>query len=219
MHLYSAHALVIAALAFSGIARAAETPTPSPAPEAKAAAVAPGKLDRHDQEFLRKAAEINLVEMELGKVAEKNSTDPKVKKYAASLVKDHTEANQKLARLAASKGYALPSQISNWDRHELNSLEKEQGEKFNKEFLSFNVKGHEKAIDLYERMGARSQDPDIKAFAEKMIPHLKEHLAMARSSGMETVGEKIQHKNQQLQQVPQQQQQQYQQQNKEKRGY
>lgn len=217
MHLYSAHALIIAALAFTGIAQAAnESPSPAPAPDNRSAVTAPGKLDRHDQEFLRKAAEINLVEIELGKVAEKASTDPKVKKYAESIVKDHSEANQKLARLAASKGYALPGQISSWDRHALNSLEKEQGEKFNKEFLSFNVKGHEKAIDLYERMGARSQDADIKAFAEKMIPHLKEHLAMARSGGMETVGEKIQHKNQQLQQIPQQQQQQ---QSKEKRGY
>lgn len=206
IHLHSAHAFIIAALAVSGIAWAAND-APSPAQGKQAAVSEPGKLDRHDQEFLRQAADINLVEIELGKVAEKVSTDPKVKKYAQNIVKDHSEANQKLARLAASKGYALPNQVPSSDRHELSSLEKQQGAKFNKDFLAFNIKGHEKAIALYQRQAAKTQDPDIKAFAEKMLPHLKEHLAMAQSSNLEVVGEKQQIQQKQLPQQPQQQQQ------------
>ncbi len=185
---------MVATLALTGLAGAqapSATPATPAAPErGKAAEV--GKLDHHDQEFLRKAAGINLVEIELGKAAEKSSTDPKVKKFAASIVRDHSEANQKLARLAASKGYALPDKISSWDRHSLNQLEKEQGEQFNRSFLSFNIKGHEKALDLYEKAATHAQDPDIKAYAEKVLPRLKEHLALARNNTLEAVGEKQQ---------------------------
>ena len=182
---------VIAAFALAGVARAAsDTGTTEKKQAPGTAMTEQGKLDRHDQEFLKKAASINLTEIELGKVAERISTDPNIKKMASMIVKDHTEANHNLERLAASKGVALPNEISAWDRHSLNSIEKEQGDKFNKEFLAFNTKGHEKAISLFEKEAARSQDPDIKAWAQKMVPALKEHLAMAQGGGTESVAEK-----------------------------
>jgi len=149
-----------------------------------------GKLDRHDQAFLKKAAEINLTEIQLGKVAERISSEPNIKKIAGMLVKDHSEANQNLERLAASKGVTLPTEPSLLERHSLNSIEKEQGEKFNKEFLAFSQKGHEKAIELFEKEAARTQDPDIKAWAQKMVPALKEHLVMSQGVKMEAIGEK-----------------------------
>jgi putative membrane protein len=185
------HALIIAALALSGVAWAANEAS-APVQQKSPGTSELGKLDRHDQEFLRKATAINLTEIELGKVAEKASTDPKLKKYASTIIKDHTDANQKLARLAASKGYALPNQLSSWDRHELSSLEKQQGDKFHRDFVAFNIKGHEKAIALYQKQVAKGQDPDIKAFAEKMIPHLQEHLAMVQNGTLEAVGENSQ---------------------------
>ncbi|MCX6968150.1 MAG: DUF4142 domain-containing protein [Verrucomicrobia bacterium] len=182
-------ATLIAALALAGSVRAAnETGTME-----KKTGTAPteqGKLDRHDQEFLKQAAEINLTEISLGQTAERMSSDPNIKKMAGMLVKDHTEANRNLERLAASKGVKLPTEPSMSDRHSLSAIEKEQGDKFNKEFLSFNMKGHEKAISLFEKEAARTQDPDIKAWAQKMVPALKEHLAMSQSSTMGPVGEK-----------------------------
>jgi len=185
-------AAVIAALCLTGTALAATETAPMEKKSMRETSkmTEQGKLDRNDQEFLKKAAQINLTEIELGKVAEKMSSDPKIKKMAESIVKDHMEANRKLERLAASKGVTLPTEPSLWERKSLALLEKETGDKFNKEFLSFNVKGHEKAISLYEKESARTQDPDIKAWAQKMVPELKEHLSMAKSGGPEAVAEK-----------------------------
>ena len=181
---------VIAVLALAGTVRAAnETGTMEKKNEPAPAMTEQGKLDRHDHEFLKKAAEINLTEIALGKAAERSS-DPNIKKIAVMLVKDHSEANRNLERLAASKGVTLPTEPSAWDRHSLNSIEKEQGDKFNKEFLAFNLKGHEKAIALFEKEAARTRDPDIKAWAQKMVPALKEHLAMSQSGKPESIAEK-----------------------------
>ena len=179
---------IITALAFAGSVRAAsDTGTVEKKPSAGATKSEQGKLDRHDESFLKQAAEINLTEIALGKAAE-HSSDAHVKKIGQMLVKDHSEANRNLERLAASKGVSLPTEPSLWDRHSIHSIEKEQGDKFNKEFLSFNQKGHEKAISLFEKESARTQDPDIKAWAQKMVPSLKEHLAMAQKP--ESVAEK-----------------------------
>lgn len=178
----------IAVLALAGTVRAASDTGAMEKKQAPGTAMTEkGKLDRHDQEFLQKAAEINLTEIQLGKIAERSS-DANIKKMGGMLVKDHSAANRNLERLAASKGVSLPTEPSMGDRRSLSSMEKEQGEKFNKEFLSFNMKGHEKAISLFEKEAARTQDPDIRAWAQKMVPSLKEHLAMSQNP--QSVGEK-----------------------------
>jgi len=183
--------LLFALALMTGSIYAETAPAPSAAP-----ALSHGNLDRKDHEFLKKAAEINLTEIELGKIAERISSDPNVKKIAGMLVKDHAAANQKLERLAASKGASIPMEPSIWERHSLNALQKEQGAKFNEEFLAFSTKGHEKAIALFEKEASRTQDPDIKAWAQKTLPELKHHLAMSQGSKAEAIGEKAkQHKH------------------------
>lgn len=179
---------VIATLALVGTTQAANEPSQPAAPGT--AMTEQGKLDRHDHAFLKKAAEINLTEIQIGKIAEQRSSDPNIKKLAGTIIKDHQEANKNLERLAASKGVTLPNEPSIWERRSISSFEKEQGDKFNKEFLSLNIKGHEKAVALFEKESARTQDPDIKAWAQKMVPSLKEHLAVAQSSKPEAVAEK-----------------------------
>ena len=189
IHFTTLCATLLAALALAGTVRAASD-TAAPEKKPGTATTEQGKLDRHDQSFLKQAAEINLTEIQLGKAAERISSEPSIKKMAEMLVKDHSEANRNLERLAASKGVTLPTEPSMMDRLSLSSMEKAQGDKFNKEFLSFMQKGHEKAISLFEKEAARTQDPDIKAWAQKMVPALKEHLAMSEGGKMEAVGEK-----------------------------
>lgn len=172
-----------------GVRAANEPAQPPPAPVAEQ-----GKLDRHDRAFLKQAAEVNLKEIELGKLAEQRATNPNLKKIGAMLVKDHEQAAQSLSRLAASKGVALPGELSTWNRRSIDKLQKEQGEAFDKEFLSLSSKGHERTVALFEKESARTQDPDIKAWAQKMIPSLKEHLAVSQSVKPEAVAEKPQKK-------------------------
>jgi putative membrane protein len=195
IHLLTLCGTVIVTLALIGTTQAANEPSQPAAPGS--AMNAQGKLDRHDHAFLKKAAEINLTEIQLGQIAEKVSSDPNVKKLASVIIKDHQEANKSLERLAASKGVTLPTEPSIWEKRDISSLEKEQGDKFNKEFLTFNQKGHEKALALFEKESARTQDPDIKAWANKMVPSLREHLAMALQGKPQAVAEKQKQQQQQ----------------------
>jgi putative membrane protein len=54
------------------------------------------------------------------------------------------------------------------------------GPEFDREVQQHAVKAHEKAIKLFQNEAVAGQDPDLKAFAQKTLPVLQQHLAMAR---------------------------------------
>jgi len=152
------------------------------------APVGEATLSKEDHDFLSKAAEINLAEIESGKAAER-STDPQVKKLAEQVVRGHQTAQKQLEKLAAAKGVALPTEPGKVARQQIDSLLKKSGHEFDKQFLLNQVKGHQEAILYFEKEAKRTSDPDIKSWAEHMIPGLKEHLALSREVHPEPVAE------------------------------
>lgn len=150
--------------------------------------VAESVLPKEDHDFLVKAAEINLAEIESGMAAEK-STDPEVRKLAERIVRGHQTAQKQLEKLAASKGVALPSQPSKGAQEKINSLLKKTGHEFDKQFLLDQVKGHQEAILFFEKEAKRTSDADIKSWAQHIISGLKTHLALAREVRPEPVAE------------------------------
>ncbi len=161
--------------------------TTKPQPVGEKAAV-PGT----DQAFLQKAAESNLYEIELGKIAEKTSTNPEIRKIAQDIVRNHTAANQQLEKLAASKGITLPSSPTKAQQQKVAALESKSGEQFDKAFMQDQVQNTQQTISTFERERSRTSDPEIKGWAESMLPRLKNHLSALQSARPEAVGEKNQ---------------------------
>jgi len=56
-----------------------------------------------DQDFMEEAAYGGLMEVELGRYAQQAAQNPRVKNFAAMMVKDHSKANDELKALAAKK--------------------------------------------------------------------------------------------------------------------
>ena len=46
--------------------------------------------------------------------------------------------------------------------------------------MSHMVTSHEQALARYKRESHNGKDPDVKAFADKTLPTVEEHLKMAR---------------------------------------
>ena len=66
-------------------------------------------------------------------------------------------------------------------RNEVEKLGKLQGDAFDREYVkTVGVKDHEKDIKAFEKASKDAKDPELKAWASKTLPTLKEHLAMAR---------------------------------------
>ncbi len=55
------------------------------------------------------------------------------------------------------------------------------GVEFDRAYLQHMVKDHEKDIKAFEKTAESGEDSQIKEFASKTLPTLKEHLSMARN--------------------------------------
>lgn len=127
-----------------------------------------------DQEFLTKAAAGGLYEVEAGKLAEVKGASEEVKAFGAMLTKDHGIANDELRQLAMNKGVSLPNQISATKQSRLDKISKAKN--FDLEFVKeVGMDDHKNDIALFEKAATGSDESDVKAFARKSLPALKNH--------------------------------------------
>jgi len=145
----------------------------------QAGAFAAAELTKAEKEFFKDASESGMMEVKIGELAGKKGASSDAKMMGEHLVKDHTKANGELEKLASAKGVTLSKEMTAADKSKFDALEKEEGAKFDSEFNATVVKSHKKAIALFEKTAKDAKDSDVKAFAEKMLPDLKGHLAMA----------------------------------------
>jgi putative membrane protein len=139
------------------------------------------KLARADRKFIENAAKGGLFEVQVAKLAESKATDPAVKDFAKMLADQHTNANNELTQLANNKGVELPAAPGFMQRHSVNSLAKRSGADFDKQFVSeVGIKDHQKDIKEFEKASKDVKDPDLKAWVDKTLPTLREHLAQAQ---------------------------------------
>lgn len=131
--------------------------------------------------FIQKAAEINLTEVELGKLGAQKSQNSQVQQYSKDLEKDHQSANQKLQSIAQEQGVQFPQSVSSKQQREIDKLKKLSGTQFDQEFSKVALKGHAKALQFYQREAQQAQDPAIKQYAQSMVPALEHHLNMAKN--------------------------------------
>jgi putative membrane protein len=137
-------------------------------------------LDDHDKQFLTKAAEGSMEEVALATTVSQKATMPEVKSFADRMVSDHTKASDELKSLAAKKGVTLPNEMEKSQQNEADKLAKLTGKKVDKEYASYAVKDHEKDVKEFQKAAKDAKDPDIKAWAAKMVPILEDHLKTAK---------------------------------------
>lgn len=147
-------------------------------------------LSAADQAFLQQAAERNQYDLELSKAAARISGSPEVRKAAKAMERDLTTARQQLESLAASKGITLPTSMSQPLRDKLTAMESRTSGQFDQEYITDQVKVKEETINFFERESSRATDPDVKAWAQQVIPNLKNHLSMLQTTQPSAVGEK-----------------------------
>jgi putative membrane protein len=139
------------------------------------------QLGGFDKKFVKQAAEGGMKEVSLGQLAKEKATNDQVKKFGQHMVEDHTKANQELMKIAKSKNIDLPAKTESKDTKGMDKLRDLSGAQFDRQYMQEMVKDHEKTVKLFEQEAKEGKDPDLKAFAEKTLPTLREHLKMARS--------------------------------------
>lgn len=140
-----------------------------------------GKLSNADKGFIKDAAVDGLYEVEIGKIASQRAADPAVKSFAQMLVNHHSAANDELKQLASSRNVEIATELPMMKRRSVERLSKMSGSEFDREFVNkVAIKEHEKDIKRFEEASREAKDPEVRAWAEKTLPTLRQHLADAQ---------------------------------------
>ena len=133
-----------------------------------------------DLSFMNEAAAGNMAEVELGKLAETHGLSKEVKAFGARMVADHSKAGEALKGLAAQKKVTAPPEMTPKQKETMTKLSKLNGAEFDRAYVMDMVEDHEKDVTAFEATAQGATDQDVKNFAAKTLPVLKEHLKMIR---------------------------------------
>ncbi|HEX9981020.1 MAG TPA: DUF4142 domain-containing protein [Flavobacterium sp.] len=133
-----------------------------------------------DSEFLVAAAESDMMEIELGKLALQKSTDADIKSFATMMVSDHTKSANDTKPFAERLKVTLPAAITEKGKEKYNELNEKSGAEFNQKFADMMVQNHDDAVNKMQTASEEAKDPEIKAWAANMVPTLRGHLEHAK---------------------------------------
>lgn len=135
-----------------------------------------------DMQFAVAAAEGNMLEVQLGELAQTNATSPKVKEFGKTMMTDHTLASDELKELAATKKIALPAALGTEKTNLYNELRDKKGNEFDKAYIDHMIKDHEEDLKLFRDEADKGKDLEIKAWAGGKLPMLERHLQLAQET-------------------------------------
>jgi putative membrane protein len=150
---------IIALLSFIVFSAKAQIPQPDPDTTAK--------------HFLIVTSIKNLQEVSAGEQAVQKAREPEVRAFAQMMIKDHGQAEQELLQLAKNCGINLPSAATGGIKPDLLLA---GAANFDSAYVHAMSSGHGNTVQMFENYAATGKDPQVKAFAQQMLPTLKHHL-------------------------------------------
>src|SRR5690349_14414756 len=114
-----------------------------------------------DAQFVVDAADINLAEINLGKLASTKGMTKEVRDLGDMMNKDHQKAYDDLSALAKKKNISITAAMSDDVQKKYNTMSEKKGSDFDKDFCDAMVSGHKDAIDKFEKASKEATDPDI----------------------------------------------------------
>lgn len=142
----------------------------------QAVEVEPGHLPRADVDFILDANTSNITQIAMGHAADSQAANPGIHSLADRIVSSHTKADQALQLLASQKRIDLPRQTAIDDHNELADLHaRRPGGDFDAQYVRNVIDDHDRMIEMYEAARSGSVDPDIRRYADIMLPALREN--------------------------------------------
>jgi putative membrane protein len=129
-----------------------------------------------DTAFAIEAAQGGMAEVETGKLAAENATNPDVKAFGQQMVDDHGKANEQLKSVAEKENLTLPTTMSAKHQAMYDMLKSKTGADFDKAYVDAMVKDHTEDVKDFKKEAEKGKDEQIKGFASETLPVIQGHL-------------------------------------------
>jgi putative membrane protein len=138
-----------------------------------------GTLAKADQTFLNDAAQSDLAEINMGKLAQQKGQSQDVKNFGQMLEQDHSQHLEKAKQAGQQIGVTPPSEPNAKQKKMYDHLSSLSGPQFDRQFAQEMISDHKADISKFEKQ-AKSNGP-LADFARQTIPTLQKQLQTAES--------------------------------------
>ena len=159
-------ALVLAALAFTGVAFAQDAP--------------------NDAQIAHIVVTANQVDIDAGKLAESKGSNAQVKAFGKQMVTDHTGVNQQAVALAKKlsvtpQDNATSQSLKAGGADNVKKLNGLSGAAFDKAYVEHEIAYHEQVLDAIDKvLVPNAKNEELKALIVKVRPAFVAHLEHAK---------------------------------------
>lgn len=162
------------------------TDTVSTMPVDTMATTTPSTSALTDPQIASIAVAANQIDVDNGKIALKKSSNADVKKFAQTMINDHTAIIKQATDLATKLNVTPetnPTTQSLLDNAKMvaDSLNNKSGAEFDKYYAQSEVNFHQQVIDAVKNtLIPNTQNAELKSLLQSVVPNLEHHLEMAK---------------------------------------
>lgn len=145
------------------------------------AATAHHSSQQQDQQFLRTIAIADMTEAHAAEMAQNTAKEAPVKDFGHTVAQDETQEYAQLTVLATKTGASIPKGIDARKYPSIRMLMSSKGAAFDRDFVRYEIADERRVIAALQREAAHGQNPDIKAWAGKIVATHQQDLQTAQS--------------------------------------
>jgi len=158
------------------------TTTTPPTSSATNAAAVRAEINT-DLPFLQTAASANLMEIQLGQLAQSKGNNNAVKQFGKRMVTDHTRLEQQVSSLTSRNGVSLNPSLNSEAQSNVSQLQNLSGDQFDKAYMSMMIQGHQKDVIDFQSQSQSANSSQVRQLAGNSLPILRQHLTLAQQVG------------------------------------
>jgi putative membrane protein len=135
-----------------------------------------------DAQIARITNNVNAAEIDQAKLARSKAKDARVKAFAERMIKHHTEAKDKQAKLKLDTAEsALATKLERETGTTMSELRANMGPSFDQEYMFDQVKEHQQVLDTIDRqLLPHAKNGELQAYLKEIRPTVESHLKDAR---------------------------------------
>lgn len=130
------------------------------------------------KDFVGKASQAGMFEIESSKLALTRSSNAEVKAFAQKMIDDHTAASAALKTAMAADGVDMalaPAALNDKYTGKLEDLREADAEDFDEDYMDMQKSAHRKAVRLFKDYADDGENAALKTFAASTVATLEAH--------------------------------------------
>jgi putative membrane protein len=136
---------------------------------------------KNDALFVAEATSANMLHMQLGDMALERAVSPEVKEMAQEMRSGHGRVMEDLQNIGVQRQFVVPNELGRAHQKVYDDVSDETGIGFDLAYIKRTREEHRRLLKRYEDMAENAKDMEVKQFASKQLPLLRQHLQQAET--------------------------------------